>query len=287
MNLHEGSCFTHHVDELGDRQSEVNQHRVCSVPHRAGELIVMCEQILEQSLFSVGTRRNLGGNLSGEDEEEEEEESGHIKQAGEQSQRCLCSFKQCIYLRLLKIADAHAFWFPISHTSVRPHDPTDSACASRRREIYLRAAVIYNGFSWRGHIRVKNIHCCRDLKRRVTSIIQVAYGYMRLYLSDETHRRDRGGAGGGGGEDWRGKQKRDEIWIWGHPLRLSPTCWWSALSRHPIHPSTTSPPPRCSPARCLSATAALIEQLHHTRTHTLFAISSHSTESDLMRSGNN
>lgn len=103
MNLHKGFCFTHHINKLGDRQSKVNQHRVCSVPHRAGELIVMCEQILEQSLLSVGTRRNLGGNLSGEDEEEEEE-SGQIKQAAE----CLCSFKQCIYLRPLKIADAHA-----------------------------------------------------------------------------------------------------------------------------------------------------------------------------------
>lgn len=107
MNLHKGFCFTHHIDKLGNRQSKVNQHRVCGVPHRPGELIVMCEQILEQSLFSVGTRRNLGGNLSGEDEEEEEE-SGQIKQAGERSQRCLFSFKQCIYLRLLKIADAHA-----------------------------------------------------------------------------------------------------------------------------------------------------------------------------------
>lgn len=43
------------------------------------------------------------------------------------------------------------------------------------------------------------IQCCRyrvQSKRRVTSIIQVAYGYMRQYLSDETNIEGReGGAG--------------------------------------------------------------------------------------------
>lgn len=49
--------------------------------------------------------------------------------------------------------------------------------------------------------RVGNIHCCGERRRRVTSIMQVACGYMRLNLSDEMW-----GEGGrpGGGVGWGG-----------------------------------------------------------------------------------
>lgn len=47
--------------------------------------------------------------------------------------------------------------------------------------------------------RVGNIHCCGERRRRVTSIMQVACGYMRLNLSDEMWGRGEGWGGGRGG----------------------------------------------------------------------------------------
>lgn len=45
----------------------------------------------------------------------------------------------------------------------------------------------------------------------MTSIIQVAYGYMRLYLRDETNREREGwGVEGWGAGDERRKERKDE-----------------------------------------------------------------------------
>lgn len=62
--------------------------------------------------------------------------------------------------------------------------------------------------------RVRNIHCCGERRRRVTSIMQVACGYMRLNLSNEMCVCVVGGGVGrmlGVGVVWIGRQR--EIWM--------------------------------------------------------------------------
>ena len=101
---------------------------------------------------------------------------------------------------------------------------------------------------------------------RVTSITQVAYGYMRLYLSDETNRerRDGGGEGGGGQEMREGKRGRMNLNL--RTSVVSPNRRADGAICRDVSSLSLLPPLLSLPAslpRCLRATAALMEQLNH------------------------